>query len=65
MSSSLQNSFNEFCNKNKFEINNKQIEILKSLEKFIFPKNKLINFFSKKKTIVVSIFTEMSELVKP
>ena len=49
MSSSLQNSFSEFCKKNKFEINKKQTEILNSLEKFIFPRNKLLNFFSKKK----------------
>ena len=49
MSSSLQSTFSEFCNKNKFEINKKQIEILNSLEKFIFPKNKLLNFFFKKK----------------
>ena len=48
MSSSLQNSFFEFCNNNKFEINKKQTEILNSLEKFIFPRNKLLNFFSKK-----------------
>ena len=48
MSSSLQNSFSEFCNKNKFEINKKQSEILISLEKFIFSRNKLFNFFSKK-----------------
>ena len=48
MPSSLQNSFSEFCNKNKFEINKKQTEILNSLEKFIFPRNKLLNFFSKK-----------------
>ena len=48
MSSSLQNSFTEFCNINNFEINKKQIEIIKSLEKFIFPKNKLFNFFLKK-----------------
>ena len=48
MSSSLQKSFSEFCNKNKFEINKKQTEILNSLEKFIFPRNKLLNFFSKK-----------------
>ncbi len=51
MSSSLQNSFREFCNKNKFEINKKQTEILSSLEKFIFPKNKLLNFFSKKEDL--------------
>ena len=48
MSSSIQNTFSEFCNKNKFEINKKQIEILNSLEKFIFPRNKFLNFFSKK-----------------
>ena len=48
MSSSLQNSFSEFCNNNKFEINKKQTEILTSIEKFIFPRNKLLNFFSKK-----------------
>ena len=47
MSLSLQNSFSKFCNNNKFEINKKQIEILNSLEKFIFPRNKLFNFFSK------------------
>jgi len=48
MSSSLQSSFNEFCRKNKFEINKKQIEILKRLEKFIYQRNKLLNFFFKK-----------------
>jgi Predicted ATPase len=51
MSSKLQKSFSEFCNKNKFEINKKQIEILNSLEKFIFPRNRLFNFFSKKKEL--------------
>ena len=51
MLKSLQNSFSEFCNKNKFEINKKQIEILNSLEKFIFPRNKLLNFFSKKEDL--------------
>ena len=47
----MQNTFSEFCNKNKFEINKKQIEILNSLEKFIFPRNKLLNFFSKKEDL--------------
>ena len=59
----LQNSFNEFCKKNKFEINKKQLEILKSLEKFIYPKNSLFNFFSKK-NMVASIFMGVLELVK-
>ena len=44
MSSSLQDSFKEFCKKNKYEINKKQLEILKSLEAFISPRNKLFNF---------------------
>ena len=48
MSLRLKSSFIEFCNKNKFEINKKQIEILNSLEKFISPRNKLLNFFFKK-----------------
>ena len=64
MSPNLQSSFSEFCNKNKFEINKKQTEILNSLEKFIFPRKKLLNFFQKKKILVVSIFMEMLELVK-
>ena len=44
----LETSFKKFCRKNKLEINKNQIEILKSLEKFIDPENKLINFFKKK-----------------
>ena len=44
---SLQNSFREFCHSNKFEVNDKQIEIVKSLEDFLFTKKKLTNFFSK------------------
>ena len=43
---SLQNSFIEFCRSNKFEINNKQVEIVKSLEDFLNTKKKLISFFS-------------------
>jgi len=41
---SLQDSFKEFCNKNSFEKNNKQIEIVNILEKFLNHKK---NFFSK------------------
>ena len=43
---SLENSFREFCQSNKFEINNKQLEIVKSLEDFLNKKKKLISFFS-------------------
>ena len=41
MSSSLQNSFNEFCKKNKFEINKKQLEIVTFLESFFNKKKKI------------------------
>ncbi len=43
---SLENSFREFCHSNKFEINKKQLEIVKSLEDFLNKKKKLISFFS-------------------
>ena len=43
---SLQNSFIEFRYSNKFEINNKQIEIVKSLEDFLNTNKKFISFFS-------------------
>jgi len=48
MSLNVQNSFKEFCKKNKFEINKKQLEIIKSLVQFLYPKNKFINFFFSK-----------------
>ena len=34
----LQDSFIEFCNKNSFEKNNQQIEVINSLDKFLNPK---------------------------
>ncbi len=52
----LQNSFKEFCHKKKFEINNKQIEILKSLEKFLFNKKNIFNFFSKKNKLCFYLY---------
>jgi cell division protein ZapE len=46
---SLQDSFKEFCNKNSFEKNNKQIEIVNILEKFLnHKKNFFSNFFQNK-----------------
>ena len=39
-------SFLEFCKKNKFEINNEQVEIINLLNRFINPKKKLFNFLS-------------------
>ena len=43
---SLKDSFIKHCEKNKFEKNNNQIEIINLLEDFIKPKNKIFNFFS-------------------
>jgi cell division protein ZapE len=46
---SLQDSFKEFCNKNSFEKNSKQIEIVNILEKFLnHKKNFFSNFFKNK-----------------
>jgi cell division protein ZapE len=45
----FQDSFKEFCKNKKFEINNQQLEILESLEKFINPKKIFLNIFFKKK----------------
>ena len=41
--SNLQNSFKGFCKDKKFEINDQQLKILVSLEKFLYPQK---NFFS-------------------
>ena len=46
----FENSFKKFCKKNNFEINKKQFEILRSLEKFFFSEKKIINIFSNKKS---------------
>jgi len=45
----LLDSFLEFCQKKKFEINEKQIEVINLLSKFIRPKNKLLNLLFKSK----------------
>ena len=47
--SNLQNSFKEFCKKNKLEINHKQIQIVDLLEKFLSPKKNFIENFLKTK----------------
>jgi len=45
----LQDSFIEFCNKNSFEKNNQQIEVINSLDKFLNPKKTFFkNFFKNK-----------------
>ena len=43
----LRDSFIEFCKINNFEINNKQLEIINLLNKFINPKKNFFNFFIK------------------
>ena len=49
MPNNFENSFIEFCRKNKFEINKKQLEIVKVLENFFYTKKRFFDFFSKKK----------------
>ena len=41
----LQNSFQEFCKKKNFEINDKQIKIINLLNKFINPKKNFLTYF--------------------
>ena len=41
----LQDSFIEFCKKNKFEINNPQIKVISLLDKFINSKKNILNIF--------------------
>ena len=45
----FQNSFVEFCKKNKFEINNQQIEIINLLNNFINPKKGFLSFLTSSK----------------
>ncbi len=45
----LQDSFKEFCKKNKFEVNSQQVEIINSLESFLNHKESILSKFLKKK----------------
>ena len=45
----LQNSFEEFCKQNKFEVNAQQIEILNSLNKFLHHRETFLSLIFKKK----------------
>ena len=42
----LQDSFVEFCKIKKFEINDKQLDVINLLDRFIYPKKSLLNFFA-------------------
>ena len=54
---SLQDSFKEFCKRNKFEVNNEQIEIINSLDKFLNQKSSLLgNLFKRKKKLCFYLF---------
>ena len=55
---SLQDSFLEFCKKNKFEVNTKQVEIIKLLDNFLNPKKNYLIYFQNHKKIRVFIFME-------
>ena len=46
----LQNSFKEFCNKNNFEINDKQVKIINLFNKFINPKKNFLTYFFNSKS---------------
>ena len=49
---SLENSYIEFCKKNKFEINNQQIDIINSLSNYINQKKEVLSFlFPQKKKL--------------
>ena len=45
----LQNSFKDFCEQNKYEVNSEQTEIINLLEKFLNNKKSFFNRFFKKK----------------
>ena len=48
----LQDSFKEFCEKKKFEINESQIEIINLLDKFLIHKQPFLSrLFKKRKTL--------------
>ena len=51
MSLNLQQSFLRFCKINHFEINTKQVEIINLLEKFIYKKKNLLDFFKKNRKL--------------
>ena len=44
----LQNSFKEFCKQNKFEINDQQVEIINSLDRFLHHKETFLSLIFKK-----------------
>jgi predicted ATPase len=44
----LQNSFKEFCKQNKFEINDQQVEIINSLNGFLYHKKTILSLIFKK-----------------
>ena len=49
LKSNLQSSFEEFCKNKKFEINDEQLIIIDSIEKFLNPKKTFLkNFFNKR-----------------
>ena len=51
----LQNSFKEFCEINKFEVNSQQVKIINSLEKFLNNRETILSrLIKKKKTIAIA-----------
>ena len=56
--------FQEFCESNKFEKNDKQIEVINLLEKFFNNETKSSFFFKKKTPNLAFIYMEMLALAK-
>ena len=54
----LQNSFEEFCKQNDFEINHQQLEIINLLDKFFYQKENFLSriFKKKRKTLFLLIW---------
>ena len=56
----LQDSFKEFCEINKFEVNSQQVKIINSLEKFLDNKETILSrFFKKKEKLCFYLYGEV------
>ena len=57
----LQNLFKKFCEKNKFELNSQQIEIIDLVSQFLNQRETfLIRLFKKEKNVFLSIWKSRS-----
>ena len=56
MDEKLQQSFLRFCKINQFEINPKQVEVIKLLQSFVFSKKNLLDIFKKDKKLCFYLY---------